>query len=65
MTTYCDMTFCATMGCTKECARKLTPAAVDYAGERGILLCIGEFSCSKEGDDSGRIIPDTKQPRED
>ena len=65
MTTYCDMTFCATRGCTKACARRLTQETIDYAVERGILLCIGEFSCSKEGDDSDRIIPDTEQPRED
>ena len=61
MTTYCNMTFCSTIGCKKECARKCTPSIVNYAGERGILLCIAEFSCSKEGDDSDRLFPDTKE----
>ena len=55
------MTFCATMGCMKECTRKLTKEIVDYAGKEGILLCIAEFTCSKEGEDSDRIIPDTKE----
>ena len=49
------------MGCKKECTRKLTPETVDYAGREGILLCIAEFSCSKEGDDSDRLFPDTKE----
>lgn len=61
MTTYCNMTFCATRDCTKACSRRLTPAVLDYAGERGIFLCVGEFSCSKEGDDSDRLFPDTKE----